>query len=133
MNRAEPSPALTRGNDLPRLLRRNVSQPDHILTDAVGHHEAERRARAGEEWFAAAKHHGLEIKLILVNEVGQACRQLRSGNFDHSIERSFQAAYCRLQVVLDERGIGADRRQRAGDDPFRLVPPGGGVVAFRSG
>ena len=33
-------------------------------------------------------------------------------------------------VAVDERGVGTDGRQRARDDVLRVIPPGGGEVAF---
>jgi hypothetical protein len=49
-------------------LSRNVRQPNHVLANQIGGHKAERRPGAGEEWLAATKHDGVEVKSILINE-----------------------------------------------------------------
>jgi hypothetical protein len=50
----------------------NVRQPNHVLGNEVAAHKTERRPRAGEEWLAATKYDGVEVKSILINktEVG---------------------------------------------------------------
>ena len=40
----------------------NVRQPNHVLANEIAGHKAERRPRAGEEWLAATKDDGVEIK-----------------------------------------------------------------------
>jgi hypothetical protein len=49
-------------------LGRNVGQPDHVLANQIAGHKAERRPGAGEEWFAATKHDGVEVESILINK-----------------------------------------------------------------
>ena len=59
-------------------------QPNHVLANEIAGHKAERRPRAGEEWLAATKYDGVEVKSILINKtkVGQASCQVWSGNFN---------------------------------------------------
>ena len=111
---------------------RNVGQPDHVLANPIAGHKAERRPGAGEEWLAVTKHDGVEVESILIDKakVGQASRQVRAGNFDLPGEPGLQPADRRLEVILDKRGVGADRLQRARHDPFRLAPPRRREVAF---
>jgi hypothetical protein len=45
----------------------NVRQLNHLANEIVGH-KAERRPGAGEEWLAATKNDGAEIKSILINK-----------------------------------------------------------------
>ena len=46
----------------------NVRQPNHVLANEIAGHKAERRPRAGEEWLAATKYDGVEVKSILINK-----------------------------------------------------------------
>ena len=46
----------------------NVRQPNHVLANEIAGHKAERRPRAGEEWLAATKYDGAEVKPILINK-----------------------------------------------------------------
>ena len=89
---------------------RNVRQPYHVLANQIAGHKAERRAGAGEEWLAATKYDWMEVDSILINKtkVGQASRQVWSGNFNLPNELSLQPTYRRLEVTLDKSGIGAD-------------------------
>ena len=45
----------------------NVRQLNHLANEIAGH-EAERRTGAGEEWLAATKNDGAEVKPILINK-----------------------------------------------------------------
>ena len=65
---------------------------------------------AGEEWRAAAKYEGEEIQSILINKakVGQASCQLWSRNGNLAGELRLQPAYCRIDVTIEECGVGAD-------------------------
>ena len=56
------------------------------------------------------KHDGVEVEPILIDKtkVGQASRQVWSGDFNLPNELSLQPAYHRLEVILDKRGVGAD-------------------------
>ena len=45
----------------------NVRQPNHLANEIAGH-KAERRSGAGEEWLAATKDDGAEVKSILINK-----------------------------------------------------------------
>src|SRR6202043_321569 len=49
-------------------LSRNVRQPNHVLANEIAGHKAERRPGAGEEWLAATKYDGVEVKSILINK-----------------------------------------------------------------
>src|SRR6202051_1485697 len=111
---------------------RNVRQPDRVLANWIAGHKAERRPGAGEEWLAATKHEGAEVESILINKtkVGQASRQVWSANFDLPNALSLQPTYHRLDVILDKRGVGPDRLQRARHDPLRLAPPHRRVGVF---
>src|SRR5688572_12423039 len=106
-------------------LSRNVGQPDHILANPIMSHEAERRPGSGEIWFAVAKHDGVQVDSILIDQAkfGEALRQLRASNFDLPVALGLQLADRALKIILNKPGVGADRLQRARDDPFRLVPP----------
>ena len=46
----------------------NVRQPNHVLANSIAGHKTERRPRAGEEWLAATKYDGVEVKSILINK-----------------------------------------------------------------
>jgi hypothetical protein len=46
----------------------NVRQPNHVLVNEIAGHKAERRPGAGEEWLAATKYDGVEVKSILINK-----------------------------------------------------------------
>ena len=52
----------------------------------------------------------MEVDSILINKtkVGQASRQVWSGNFNLPNELSLQPTYRRLEVILDKSGVGAD-------------------------
>src|SRR5207249_6124807 len=102
-------------------LSRNVRQPNHVLANVIGGNKAERWPRAGEERLAATKHDGVEVESILIDvtKVGQASRQVRSGNFDLPDEPRLQPTDHRFDVILDKCGIGADGLQRARHDPLR--------------
>jgi hypothetical protein len=52
----------------------NVRQPNHVLANEIAGHKAERRPRAGEEWLAATKYEGVEVKSILE---ASRCQRLR--------------------------------------------------------
>ena len=91
-------------------LSRNVRQPDHVLPNSFAGHKAEPRPGAGEEWLAMTKHDGMDVESILINQtkIGQAPGQVWSGNINLPIQTSLQPAYRLLEVILDERGVGAD-------------------------
>ena len=110
----------------------NIRQPDHVLANKIAGHKAERRPRAGEEWLAATKYDGVEVKSILINKtkVGQASCQVWSGNFNLPNWLCLQPTYHRLDVILDKRGVGSDRLQRARHNPLRLAPPRRREVVF---
>lgn len=115
------------GDSIRRLARlsRDVGQPDHILADPVISHKAERRPGSGEIWLAATKHDGVQVDSILIDQAkfGEALRQVRASNFDLPVPLGLQLPDCALEIILNKRGVGANRLQRARDDPFRLVPP----------
>src|SRR5262245_48521089 len=71
------------------------------------------------------KHDGMEVESILINQtkIGQAPCQVWSRNVNLPIQLSFQPAYRRLEVILDECDVGADRLQRARHNPLPLAPP----------
>src|SRR5208282_4007700 len=75
---------------------------------------------------------GMEVQSILVDKskVGQASRQVWSGNFNLPNELSLQPTYHRLDVILDKCGVGPDRLQRARYDPLRLAAPRRREVVF---
>src|SRR5215218_2432633 len=50
-------------------------------------------------------------------------RQVWASNFDLPVALGLQLADRALKIILNKPGVGADRLQRARDDPFRLVPP----------
>src|SRR5262245_39602782 len=106
-------------------LSRNVGQPDHILANPITSHKTERRPGPGEIWLSVTKHDRVQVDSILVDQskFGEALRQVRASNFDLPVALSFQLTDRALKIILNEPGVGADRLQRARDDPFRLVPP----------
>ena len=106
-------------------LSRNVGQPDHILANPIVRHQAERRPGSGEIWLAVTKHDGVQVDSILIDQAkfGEAVRQVRASNFDLPVALGLQLADRALEIILNKPGVGADRLQRARDDPFRLVPP----------
>src|SRR5580658_8492778 len=110
----------------------NVRQPNHVLANEIAGHETERRPRAGEEWLAATKYDGVEVKSILINKtkVGQASCQVWSGDFNLPNELSLQPTYHGLDVILDKRGVGSARLQRARHNPLRPAPPRRRKVVF---
>src|SRR6478736_6212042 len=88
-------------------------------------HKAERRPGSGEIWLAVTKHDGVQVDSILIDqpEFGEALRQVRASNFDLPGALGLQLADRALKIILNKPGVGADRLQRARDDPFWLVPP----------
>src|SRR5688572_14514332 len=94
--------------------------------------KAERRPGPGEIWLAVTKHDGVQVNSILIDqaEFGEASRQVRAGNFDLPVALGLQLADRALEIILNQPGVGADRLQRARDDPFRLLPPRRGEGAF---
>src|SRR5258705_2713664 len=88
-------------------------------------HKAERRPGSGEIWLAMTKHDGVQGDSILIDQAkfGEALRQVRASNFDLPVALGLQLADRALKIILNKPGVGADRLQRARDDPFRLVPP----------
>ncbi len=103
----------------------SVRQPNHVLANEIAGHEAERRPRAGEEWLAATQYDGMEVMSILINKtkVGQASCRAWSGNFKLPNWLCLQPTYHRLDVILDQCGVGSDRLQRARHNPLRLAAP----------
>lgn len=106
-------------------LSRDVGQPDHILANPIMSHKAERRPGSGEIWLAVTKHDGVQVDSILIDQAkfGEAMRQVRASNLDLPVALGLQLADRALKITLNKPGVGADRLQRARDDPFRLVPP----------
>src|SRR4051794_12790273 len=113
-------------------LSRNVDQFNHVLVHSLCASKAEWRPGAGEEGFAGTKHDWVKVDSILINktEVRQASRQVRACNVNLSIKLSLQLADCRLEVVRDKGGVGADGLQRSRHDPLRLAPPRHRELAF---
>ena len=87
--------------------------------------QAERRPGPREIWLAVTKHDGVQVDSILIDQAkfGQASRQGRASNFDLAVALGLQLADRAFQIIRNQPGVGADRLQRARDDPFRLVPP----------
>src|SRR5262245_38064026 len=88
-------------------------------------YKAEPRPGSGEIWLAVTKHDGMQVDSILIDQAkfGEALRQVRASNFDLPVALGLQLADRALKVTFNKPGVGADRLQRARDDPFRLVPP----------
>ena len=88
-------------------------------------HKAERRPGSGEIRLALTQHDGVQVDSILIDQakLGEAVRQGRASNFDLPVALGLQLADRTLEVIADKPGVGADRLQRARDDPFRLVAP----------
>src|SRR5688572_6120025 len=112
---------------------RNVGQSDHVLANPIMSHEAERRPGPGEIWLSVTQHDGVQVDSILIDQakLGEAVREVRASNFDLPVALGLQRADCAPQIILNKPGVGADRFQRARDDPFRLVPPRRREGAFR--
>ena len=74
------------------------------------------------------KHDRVQVDSIFINQAkfGEASRQVRASNFDLPVALGLQLADRALKIILNKPGVGADRLQRARDDPLRLVPPGRG-------
>ena len=91
-------------------LSRNVRQPDRVLANWIAGQKAERRPGAGEEWRAVTEHEGSEIESILVHKtkVGQASCQVWSGDGNLPDEPNLQFAQQGPDVILNQRGVGAD-------------------------
>src|SRR5947207_13365204 len=111
---------------------RNVNQPDHILANPIMSHKAQRRSGSGEIWLAVTKHDGVQVASILIDQakLGEDVRKVRASNFDLPVALGLQLADRALKITLNKHGVGADRLQRARDDPFRLVPPRRSVRVF---
>src|SRR3990172_3451005 len=88
-------------------------------------HKAEPRPGSGEIWLAMTEHDGVQVDSILIDQAkfGEALRQAWASNFDLPVALALQLADRALEVIFNKPGVGADRLQRARDDPFRLVPP----------
>src|SRR6185369_198531 len=93
--------------------------------NSITDQKAERRPGPGEIWLAATKHDGVQVDSILIDQAkfGQAVGQIRASNFDLPVALGLQLADRTLEIIPNKPGVGADRLQRARDDPFRLVPP----------
>src|SRR5580704_4078860 len=85
----------------------------------------ERRPGAGEEWLATTKHDGAEVESILIDKtgLGQALRQDWSANLNLASQFSLQVAYHLLEVIRDQRGVGANCLEGTRHDPLRQAPP----------
>jgi hypothetical protein len=61
-------------------------------------HKAERRPGPGEIWLAVAKHDGVQVDSILIDQAkfGQAVRQARAGNFDLPVAPGIRAVLIAL-------------------------------------
>src|SRR6185503_8149344 len=92
-------------------LSRNIGQPDHILSNPIISHKAERRPGPGEVWLAVTKHDGVQVDSILIDQAkfGQALRQVRASNFDLPVVLGLQLADRALEIILNKPGVGADR------------------------
>src|SRR6202008_1247826 len=55
----------------------------------------------------------------------------RTRNFDLPVALGLHLADRALEIIPDQRGVGADGLQRARDDPFRLLPPRRRECLFR--
>src|SRR5690606_10946345 len=79
----------------------------------------------GEIWPAVTKPDGMQVDSIFINQAkfGEALRQVRASHFDLPVALSLQLADRALKIILNKLGVGADRLQRARDDPFWLVSP----------
>ena len=77
-------------------------------------HEAERRPGSGEIWFPVAKHDGVQVDAIFIDQTkfGEASRQVRASNFDLPGALGLQLMDHPLEIMLYKRGVGANRLQR---------------------
>ncbi len=89
---------------------RNIRQSNRVLAESIAGHETERGPGAREERLAMTKHIGPDVESILIDKtkVGQASRQVWSTNCNLPSELSLQPTYHRLDVILDECGVGTD-------------------------
>src|SRR6516162_2045684 len=96
-------------------LSRDVRQPDRILADGIGGDKSEGRPGTGEVRLAATKHKRAEVEAILVDEteVGEAPREFGPGDIDFALDFRLQPAHERLDVASHERGVRANRLERA--------------------
>src|SRR5687768_18426134 len=90
----------------------NVGQSEYVFADPVMADQAERGAGGGELGGAAAKHHRMQVDAILIDQakVGEAVRQRGAGNFDLAVALGLQLADLAVEIAVDQRGVGADRR-----------------------
>src|SRR5690606_37329821 len=93
----------------------------------IATYEAKRRTGAGEVWCASTENDGVQVNSVLIDQakLGQALRQVWASNFDLPVAFGLQLANRALELISNERGVGAHRRQRARDDPLRLASPCG--------
>ena len=108
-----------------REIKQERRSTDHILANPLMGHKVERRPGSGEIWFAVTEHDGVQVDSILIDRAkfGEAVRQARASHFDLPVAFGLQLADRGPKIILNKPGVGADRLQRARDDPFRLVPP----------
>lgn len=94
---------------------RNERESNRVLTDKIGADKAERRLGAGEVRFPAAEHKWTNVQIILVDETeaGKTRRQIRPRNGDDAVNFRLQMAHEPFEIVTNERGVGAERLQRA--------------------
>lgn len=80
----------------------------------------EPRVRAGEKGCSMTEHDGVEVEPVGIDQpqFGQASRKPGTAHLDLSIEFGPHPADHRRDVIPDERGVGADRIQRARHDHF---------------
>jgi hypothetical protein len=73
-----------------------------------------------EERLAVTEHDRMQVDSILINqaEFGEAPGQAWASNLDLPVALGLQLADGTLKIILNKRGVGTNRLQRARDDPF---------------
>ena len=67
----------------------------------------------------------MQVDAILVDQakLGEAVRQVWASHFELPVALGLQLADRAGKIIRNQGGVGTDRRQRARDDPFRLLAP----------
>ena len=101
-------------------LSRNVGQPDPSSIRSLAIRRSGGRGPA--KLACRDQHHGCRSSISSSGQVLSGFRQVRASNFNLPSRSAFSSRIA-LEIILNEPGVGADRLQRARNDPFRLVPP----------
>lgn len=87
---------------------RDICQPDHVLVHSLATCKAEPRSGAGKVGRTGPKHDRVKVDAIFIDqpEVGQASCQMRSSNFNLSINLGLEPLDHPLRSLLTSVALG---------------------------